>query len=287
MKKTGAGISVIEILDSLAENVKTSLGYELFFQGGRKINSNVHVFIKTQKGNIQIGFLCIKRHKFSWRTEKYGRRVHRKYSFPADIIPILTEYIGTNNVYPLKKPDKKTSQNIVGISLILSNEVLLKIKNHVLARPDIECGGYLIGRLQWSDDGQNVVGYVDDIFHDDSVGSAAQFVFTAQYGLKAYSYCLKTYRNAEGVTSKSIIGNYHSHGNFNAFFSGQDKMMIYAGTAPEFYLVFSPGKKEITALFKNKQQQLFAIGLTRDADFTYCEPTIPQIGIDYSKKGII
>jgi len=287
MKKTWTAISLFDITNSLAENVKARLGYEIFYQGNRDIRTNFRILLKTENKNILVAYVCIKRHKLSWWTKKYGHRFHCKYFFPADIISILTNRIETTfkNIYPYKIPAKKTTQSIVGISLILSNDILERIKNHVFTTLDIECGGYLIGRLQWSDDEQNVIGYVDDIYHDDSVGSAAHFTFTAQYGLKAYSYCLKNYRNEDGISSKNIIGNYHSHGNFNAFFSGQDRTMIFAGTAPEFYLVFSPGKKEITALFKNKQQQLFAVGLTQDTDFRYCEPTIPQISIDYFRKG--
>jgi proteasome lid subunit RPN8/RPN11 len=173
----------------------------------------------------------------------------------------------------------KQNQKITGINLILTDDVLKKIKNHIFTKPDIECGGYLIGELRWSDDGQNVIGYADDVFHDDSVGTEAQFVFSSQYGLKAYSYCLKI------NGSRKIIGNYHSHGNLGAFFSDTDRGMIFAGTAPEFYLIFSPGEKELTALFKNKQQKLFAVSLTQDIDFNYREPEISQVRIDYSRKG--
>jgi len=287
MKKNGTVPDISGILNRLAEKVKTGFGYELSFQGICKLNSNIRIFVKSEKKDVQIGIVCVKRHVILFCEKKKGRRFHRKYTNPKEIISILTGYIETvfKKIYPNKKSVKKSAKKIEGISLILSNDIIERIKNHVFRKPDIECGGYLIGRLQWSDDEQNVIGYVDDIYHDDSVGSAAQFVFTSQYGLKAYSYCSKTYKNADGVSTKKIIGNYHSHGNFNAFFSGQDKIMIYAGTAPEFYMVFSPGRKEVTALFKNKKQQLFAIGLSQDNYFKYCEPTIPHIDIDYSKKG--
>jgi proteasome lid subunit RPN8/RPN11 len=190
------------------------------------------------------------------------------------------------NMEKNRKPNEKRIRTEDGIKLVVTEDVMKRIKSHVFTKPEIECGGYLIGRLQCSDDKQNVIGYVEDIYHDDSVGSTAQFVFTAQYGLKAYSYCSKTYKNEDGVSLKKIIGNYHSHGNFNAFFSNTDRVMIFAGTAQEFYLVFSPGRKEMTALFKDKQQKLFAVDITQNVDFRYCEPTIPQISIDYSMKGI-
>jgi proteasome lid subunit RPN8/RPN11 len=287
MEKTMVPLNISDILKGVAENVKASLSHELFFQGGRKIKSVFRVFLRTEKGNILIGFACIKRNKLSWWANKRGRRFYCKYALPADVIPILANFIeiACRNVYPLKKAVKKTIQKITGISLVLTDDVLKKIKSHIFTKPDVECGGYLIGQIQWSDDEQNVIGYVDDIFHDDSVGTEAQFVFTSQYGLKAYSYCMKTYRNTEGVSTKKIIGNYHSHGDFNAFFSDTDREMIFAGTAPEFYLVISPGQMELTALFKNKQQKLFAVSISQDMDFNYCGPTISQASIDYSRKG--
>jgi len=287
MAKTDTRLNVPEILNILADSLKKARGCELSFHGEQKTNSNLRLFVQTEKGNFQIAFLCIRRHRFSWWIKKNGRRLHHKYSFPTNMISVLVSYIevALQHFNSNIKPCKKTAEGLNGISLHLTSDVLGKIKRHIFIEPTLECGGYLIGRLQWSDDEQNVIGYVEDVFHDDSVGSSAHFVFKSQYGLKAYSYCLKKYANKDGAFSKNIIGNYHSHGNIGAFFSGQDRVMIFLGTAPEFYLVFSPGKKEVTALFKNKQQQLFATGLTNDMDFRYCEPTIPQNEIDFSRKG--
>ncbi|MCL2061131.1 MAG: Mov34/MPN/PAD-1 family protein [Firmicutes bacterium] len=297
MKKTKKELGIVDLLNSSAKNIKSRHGQDVVFRGDWIINSKIRVCIKTKKGLLIIGFLWIRRNCFAWQSIKCNKRWNYNYAdvTPTEIVDIVTkkieaalirfqiiggkEQVGTKIVAPIVQAE--------GIRLHLSDDVLARIGKHVHTRPDLECGGYLIGRLQWSEDGQYVTGYVEDIFHDDSVGSAAQYTFTAPYGLKAYSYCLKNYSNEDGVFSKNIIGNYHSHGGFNAFFSPTDRTMIFSGTAAEFYLVFSPGRKEVTALFKNKAQKLFAIHLKQKSgsEFRYCEPTIPHVDIDYTKRG--
>lgn len=291
MKTNDKRLEMTEILEGLALCIKKNTNYELIFQGECNINSKIHVSLKTPENNFKIGFLYIHRNKFSWCPRKNDKRIHFKQPFRIDTIDILYKQIKL--VFPfngiINKHEPMLSENantsILGIRLILSDTTINRIKEHVFSKPNLECGGYLIGQICWSSDEQNVEGYVEDIYHDDTVGSSSHFTFSAQYGLDAYSYCKKNYSNEEGILNKKIIGNYHSHGNFNAFFSAQDKTMIFSGTAPGFFLVYSPGEKEVTALLKNKQQELYAVDLIQNnKDFRYCKPTIPGIHIFYSKR---
>jgi len=172
------------------------------------------------------------------------------------------------------------NQEPLKVHLHLEYELMSKIIKHINKKPNLECGGYLIGKLERNDNGQDIVGHIEDIFHDDSMGSAGHFVFKSQYGLKAYSHCLKKYADKDGEFSKNIIGNYHSHGIHSAFFSDTDAGMMRASKSQEFYLVFSPAQHTFAAIYKDSDAKLYEVSCK------YCYPKLKYIfpKMEFSKK---
>lgn len=273
-----------EIIGKLIEDVIAQIKKEydiiIVVNDRRNINKNVRFFVSNDDTTICLGLVKFSRKGFSWRNSERSATKYFKNLNYSSIRDILCKKIAFSLSYkgrfvlPRLTPHNNDTHVINGIRLNISDNALRAIKNHIYKSPKLECGGYLIGRMDISEDGKNVLASVDDIYHDDSVGSAADYTFTSQYALAAYSYCIKNYSGVDN--KKKIIGNYHSHASFDAFFSGTDRIMIFSSSAPEFYLVFSPSHKHVTALFKNKEKLLFKVKLEYDAsEFSMKEATIP------------
>jgi len=158
----------------------------------------------------------------------------------------------------------------MNVQLILSYEAQGKIRDHILKEPTLECGGYLIGTIENQPE-DKLVGRIDDIYVIEGSGTSANFTFTSASGLQAYAYCKKRYSSDEN-NKKKIIGNYHSHGNFHAFFSSTDAKMMKMSTSREFYLVFSPSHHSFTAIFKDSDAKKYKVTCDDAPGFKYIPP---------------
>ncbi|MCL2061130.1 MAG: Mov34/MPN/PAD-1 family protein [Firmicutes bacterium] len=180
------------------------------------------------------------------------------------------------------------------VVLIINPTALAKIWHHVYVEPGLECGGYLIGTMEKHDD-VVVVGQIDDIFFIEGSGTQANFTFTSESGLQAYSYCTKNY-STDGVYKKNIIGNYHSHGKYATFFSEMDVKMMKASTSREFYLVFSPEHHSFSAIYKDSDSKIYEVDCRFEAPgFSYIAPKLNferewplvRTGVDYTAASIV
>jgi tetratricopeptide (TPR) repeat protein len=175
------------------------------------------------------------------------------------------------------------------VDLVLSPFSRDKILHHIYEKPTLECGGYLIGKIEnHSED--KLIGNIDDVFYIEGSGTSSNFTFTSASGLQAYAYCKKNYSTDE-FSKKLIIGNYHSHGDYQAFFSSIDEKMMKATTSREFYLVFSPSQHSFTAIYKDSDSQIYEVACEYDAPgFKYIFPQMDfyndwplvKTGVDYS-----
>lgn len=162
-----------------------------------------------------------------------------------------------------------TKKIFANIEITLTNAASDKILHHIFANPLSECGGYLIGVVNEQDDA--IFATIEDVYIIESAGADASFKFSSQSGLEAYNYCLRC--NEYNPIQYKIIGNYHSHGRYKAFFSKIDENMMRQSVAPEVYMVFSPAFYQFTALYKDKFFRLYMSNCKFDMPgFNYIPP---------------
>ena len=123
---------------------------------------------------------------------------------------------------------------------------------HTFIDPTKECGGFLYGTvLEEKDD---VYCDVDGIYYEDRIGTDSKFVF----GL---SYIWRALKNVTTI-NMDILGSYHSHGNYPAIFSEEDRENLQK--------FFSCNK--ITVVYSPKYDQI--VGEYMDNDFVCHETKI-------------
>jgi len=154
---------------------------------------------------------------------------------------------------------KKTN---IPAQLLLSVYAYNKIVNHAKKKSQLECGGFLIGNLAQDQVTGAWIGVIEDVFCDNSVGEPSTYTFTPQMTLSALNYCKDHYRDDWDVT-KHIIGNYHSHGMHDAFFSETDEKMMHAQATNEFYLVFSPKRKNFVSRFMDSNFTIYDVQIIK------------------------
>jgi proteasome lid subunit RPN8/RPN11 len=154
--------------------------------------------------------------------------------------------------------DKKTY--ILPATLFISNPAIKKLVDHAKKNPHLECGGFLIGNRSKDTHTGAWTGMVDDIYTDSSVGQSSTYTFTSQMSLDALNYCKGHYLYDWDLV-KHPIGNYHSHGMYDAFFSQVDYMMMRAQASDEFYVVYSPSSGRFVALFIDVEFVIHPVGL--------------------------
>ena len=127
-----------------------------------------------------------------------------------------------------------------------------KMLNHINRQPKLECGGMLIGNVAQDPITEKWIGKIDDVYFDDSLGTASNYVFKSSMQMDARKYCIENYR-IEWIDTKHIIGNYHSHGTFDAFFSSVDEQMMRQYKSNSFYIVYSPSYNKFIVTFMDEE----------------------------------
>jgi len=155
--------------------------------------------------------------------------------------------------------------------LYIYETALIKIQKLVYGNPDKECGGFLLGTLSCDPVNGRWLGLVEDAYCINRYGEPSTFTFLPIDTLNAMSYVAKKYRQSLEtdneikrfcitrstdkipfhINTKRIIGNFHSHGNSDAFFSTIDEHMMRKQSTNEFYIVHSPSHKKIIGKFKD------------------------------------
>ena len=161
--------------------------------------------------------------------------------------------------------------------LFINEAALTKIQKLVYGNSNMECGGFLIGTLSCDPVNGRWVGFVEDAYCIERYGEPSTFTFLPMDTLDAMSYIAKKYRQTIDtadevdrfritrkseeipfyIDTKRIIGNFHSHGIFDAFFSPIDEEMMRKQSTNEFYVVYSPSQKKIIGKFKDTNFNFF------------------------------
>lgn len=122
-----------------------------------------------------------------------------------------------------------------------SDKVRKALIDHTMKDPSRECGGFVYGKTWRTENG--VVCDIDAIYYEDKKGTASKFVFDPIYirnGLKA----------AWKLDGVNFMGTYHSHGQYPAKFSKEDRegLQKYFGTG-RVTLIYSPKYKHLIGEF--------------------------------------
>ena len=135
------------------------------------------------------------------------------------------------------------------VNVIIEQSVVDKINTAIYRFPDMETGGQLIGSIGKDAITGSYTVYVADLYHEISqVGTGSGFTFLPSYQSNAYFWCDKTYGG-----KLHIIGNFHSHANFPAFWSKTDDTMMRQQKGEALYIVASPSEGSWLFRFKDDE----------------------------------
>ena len=142
--------------------------------------------------------------------------------------------------------EKPTTAPIV----IITKRAKEKMLDPIFSNPKKEIGGHLIGTISQDPITKTVMVYIEDVYMAKEYGSSAGFVFDSKFTMEAIAYNKRVYNDGNWGTKYHLIGNVHSHAQYNAFWSNTDKQMMEQNKANEFYMVFSPSENNYKAVLK-------------------------------------
>ncbi len=130
--------------------------------------------------------------------------------------------------------------------VFMDKPVVQKINELIHKDQYKECGGFFIGNVSKDDVTGRFLIHIHDLYFEKRFGTSSTFEFTTEYTMNAVKYVKK---NCKGY---HIIGNIHSHAQFQAFFSGVDKDMMAQARDNSFYMVVSPKHGSWVCIFKDR-----------------------------------
>lgn len=141
------------------------------------------------------------------------------------------------------------------VDVTLDQAAVSKMNDLVYQDPHNECGGFLIGRVGRDEAAGTFTVQVCDVYCEPLRGSSAGFTFTNDYQIRALLWTDHNHPDAH------ILGNFHSHASFNAFFSPRDRQMMEEQPGEGLYLVISPSHQSMEAVFKDSQRHFYPCAL--------------------------
>lgn len=129
--------------------------------------------------------------------------------------------------------------------VIIDKVAIGKINGMIYRDPMHECGGILLGNVSQDAVTGKYTVHVCDLYEEERIGTSSTFEFTTDYLMNAVKYVKK---NCPGM---HIIGNIHSHAQYQAFWSMVDREMMLQSRENSFYMVVSPRYATWKAIFKD------------------------------------
>lgn len=120
----------------------------------------------------------------------------------------------------------------------IHRDIIKQIIDFANINPYLECGGYLIGEIKEHENQINFI--ISAIFLDENQGTKNRYCFFELTRKYLENYC-KT-----NMSNYKVIGNFHSHGEYHAIFSKEDKIMEENSPNNYCHLIYSPKYNEIT-----------------------------------------
>lgn len=118
--------------------------------------------------------------------------------------------------------------------VFIDKSAITKINEMIHRDPLHECGGIFIGNVSQDAVTGKYTVHVHDLYVEDRIGTGSTFEFTTDYLMNAVKHVKKN------CPDEHIIGNVHSHAQFQAFWSPVDDEMMLQSRDNSFYLVVSP-----------------------------------------------
>lgn len=129
--------------------------------------------------------------------------------------------------------------------VFMEKPVIQKI-NELIHRDQFkECGGFFIGNVSKDEISGRYSIHIHDLYFEELSGTSSNFEFSTDYTMNAVKYVKK---NCKGY---HIVGNIHSHAQFQAFFSTVDRDMMAQARDNSFYMVVSPKHGSWVCVFKD------------------------------------
>jgi proteasome lid subunit RPN8/RPN11 len=143
---------------------------------------------------------------------------------------------------------RKISQSEVAAqnaNVLIDKAAVSKINEMIYKDPKHECGGIFLGNVAKDAVTGKYTVHVQDLYVEDRIGTGSTFEFTTDYLMNAVKHVKKHCPDVH------IIGNVHSHAQYQAFWSGVDREMMLQARENCFYMVVSPKYGTWEAVFKD------------------------------------
>ena len=148
--------------------------------------------------------------------------------------------------------------------IIIDKLAIGKINGMIYRDPMHECGGILLGNISQDVVTGKYTAHVCDLYEEERIGTSSTFEFTTDYLMNAVKYVKKN------CPDMHIIGNIHSHAQYQAFWSGVDHEMMRQSRDNSVYMVVSPRYGTWEAIFKNIDFKFYECNMFV-ADAAVCE----------------
>lgn len=145
----------------------------------------------------------------------------------------------------MKKDMIQNAMSDQNADVIIDKIAITKINSMIYRDPMHECGGILLGNVSQDAVTGKYMVHVCDLYEEERIGTTSTFEFTTEYLMNAVKHVKKN------CPEMHIIGNIHSHAQYQAFWSGVDHEMMHQSKDNSFYMVVSPRYGTWKAIFKD------------------------------------
>ena len=149
-------------------------------------------------------------------------------------------------------------------AVIIDKVAVGKINGMIYRDPMHECGGILLGNISQDAVTGKYTAHVCDLYEEERIGTSSTFEFTTDYLMNAVKSVQKN------CPDMHIIGNIHSHAQYQAFWSGVDHEMMRQSRDNSVYMVVSPRYGTWEAIFKDMNFKFHECDMSV-ADAAACE----------------
>ena len=156
-------------------------------------------------------------------------------------------------------------------AVIIDKVAVGKINGMIYRDSMHECGGILLGNISQDAVTGKYTAHVCDLYEEERIGTSSTFEFTTDYLMNAVKYVK---RNCPDM---HIIGNIHSHAQYQAFWSGVDHEMMRQSRDNSVYMVVSPRYGTWEAIFKDMDFKFHECDMS-GADAAACEHMFATCG---------
>lgn len=130
------------------------------------------------------------------------------------------------------------------IYIRIDNKVKKAMISHALEDPNRECGGFLYGNYHRNNN--DIFCDINGLYYEKIFGSENEFHFN-------FSYIVNAQAVLKQLESQSLMGTYHSHGQYPALFSETDRKQLqrYFGSN-KITMIYSPGYSQLIGEFMDE-----------------------------------